>query len=253
MRTPIVAANWKMNKTLPEAIELAQAIRHGLSQNPTAAEVVIAPPFVFLERLTNEFKNVASIAAQNICSRVVGAYTGEVSAGQVHSVGATYCIVGHSERRSFYSESDDILEAKLTRCFEKDLTPIFCIGEQHVDRAENKQFDVVEKQLNYVLFNFTAEQVAKTVVAYEPVWAIGTGLTASPAQAQEMHAFIRAKVYDKFGADIANNLRILYGGSCNAQNAAELFSQPDIDGGLIGGASLKADEFLSICNELRRP
>lgn len=253
MRTPIVAANWKMNKTLPEAIELAQAIRHGLSQNPPAAQVVIAPPFVYLERLANEFKNIAAIAAQNICSRVVGAYTGEVSAGQVHSVGATYCIVGHSERRSFYSESDDILEAKLTRCFEKELTPIFCIGEQHVDRSENKQFDVVEKQLNYVLFNFTPEQVAKTVVAYEPVWAIGTGLTASPEQAQEMHAFIRTKVYEKFGADIANNLRILYGGSCNAQNAAELFSQPDIDGGLIGGASLKADEFLSICNELRRP
>lgn len=251
MREKIVAANWKMNKTLPEAIELVQAITFGLTQNRVECTVVIAPPFLYMERLVNETRGLVDIAAQNCCSRLKGAYTGEVSANMIVSVGAKYCIVGHSERRQLYAETADVLEAKLQRCYEVDLTPIFCIGENHAERSENRHFDVVAKQLEYVLFNFSAEEVAKTVIAYEPVWAIGTGLTASPEQAQEMHAFIRQQIAAKFGQELADETSILYGGSCNAQNAAGLFAQQDIDGGLIGGASLIADDFLKICNELR--
>ncbi|UPT65302.1 MAG: triose-phosphate isomerase [Sphingobacteriales bacterium JAD_PAG50586_3] len=251
MRDKIVAANWKMNKSLPQAIELMQAITFGLKQNPVACKVVIAPPFLYLERVVNETKGLAHAAAQNCCSRNNGAYTGEVSADMIQSVGASYCIVGHSERRKLYAETPDVLEAKLQRCYDHSLTPIFCIGENHAERTENRHFDVVAQQLEYVLFNFGAEEVAKTVIAYEPVWAIGTGLTASPEQAQEMHAFIRKHIADKFGLELADDISILYGGSCNAQNAAGLFAQQDIDGGLIGGAALVADDFLKICNELR--
>jgi triosephosphate isomerase len=251
MRDKIVAANWKMNKTLPQAIELMQAITFGLRQNPASCKVVIAPPFVYLERLVNETSGLAEVAAQNCCSRNNGAYTGEVSASIIESVGAKYCIVGHSERRQLYAETPDVLEAKLQRCYDHNLTPIFCIGENHMERTEERHFDVVAQQLEYVLFNFTAEHAAKTVIAYEPVWAIGTGLTASPEQAQEMHAFIRKQIATKFGQELADNTTILYGGSCNAQNAAGLFAKEDIDGGLIGGAALVAEDFLKICNELR--
>lgn len=251
MRDKIVAANWKMNKTLPEAIELTAALRFGLQQNPVSCKVVIAPPFLYLERVGTELMGLAQTAAQNVCSRVTGAYTGEVSAGMLHSMDVAYCIVGHSERRTLYYEGADVLEAKLQRCYDKQIKPIFCIGENHLERSENRHFDVIAKQLEYVLFNFSAENAANTVIAYEPIWAIGTGLTASPEQAQEMHAFIRQQVAAKFGQEQADNTSILYGGSCNAQNAASLFAQPDIDGGLIGGAALIADDFLKICNELR--
>jgi triosephosphate isomerase len=251
MRDKIVAANWKMNKTLPEAIELAQALSFGLRQNPVTCKVVIAPPFLYTERLVNEMQGLATVAAQNCCSRTKGAYTGEVSAEMIKSTGAEYCLVGHSERRQLYAETPDVLEAKLQRCYDNNLTPIFCIGENHLERSENRHFEVVAHQLEYVLFNFSAEHAAKTVIAYEPVWAIGTGLTASPEQAQEMHAYIRGQIAAKFGNDIAENMSILYGGSCNPQNAAGLFANPDIDGGLIGGAALVADDFLKICNELR--
>lgn len=251
MREKLVAGNWKMNKTMPEAVALAEAVAKGIQNQPPACKVLVIPPFVYIDRLSNVIQGAANIGAQNCCSRVTGAYTGEVSATMLASMGVEYCIVGHSERRVLYAEGADVLEAKLQRCYDTSIKPIFCIGENHLERTENRHFEVIQHQLEYTLFNFSAEQVAQTIIAYEPVWAIGTGLTATPEQAQEMHAFIRNLVSQKLGAELADNISILYGGSCNAQNAASLFAMPDIDGGLVGGASLVADDFLKICHELR--
>lgn len=251
MREKIVAANWKMNKTLPEAIELVQAITFGLSKNAVSCKVVLAPPYIYLERLVNEVQNIAFVSAQNCSNQTKGAFTGEVSTQMLASLGVQYCIVGHSERRAIYGEGNEVLKEKLQRCYEQNITPVFCIGELLEERNSNSHFEVVAKQLQSTLFTYTATEAAKTVLAYEPVWAIGTGLTATPEQAQEMHGHIRSLVATKFGAEVAENITILYGGSCNAQNAAGLFVQPDIDGGLIGGAALIADDFLKICHELR--
>ncbi len=251
MREKIVAANWKMNKTLPEAIELAQAIVFGFSKQPASCKVVLAPPYIYLERLVNEVQNIAFVSAQNCSNQTKGAFTGEVSTQMLASLGVQYCIVGHSERRAIYGEGNEVLKEKLQRCYEQNITPIFCIGELLEERNSNSHFEVVAQQLESTLFTYTAAEAAKTVLAYEPVWAIGTGLTATPEQAQEMHAHIRSLIATKFGAEVAENITILYGGSCNAQNAAGLFTQPDIDGGLIGGAALIADDFLKICYELR--
>lgn len=251
MREKLVAGNWKMNKTMAEAVALAEALTQGLQSQPPACKVLVIPPFVYIDRLSSNLQGIATIGAQNCCSRATGAYTGEVSAEMLASMGVQHCIVGHSERRVLYAEGADVLEAKLQRCYDNDIKPIFCIGENHLERSENRHFEVIQHQLEYTLFNFTPEQVAKTIIAYEPVWAIGTGLTATPEQAQEMHAFIRNLISQKFGAELAENTSILYGGSCNAQNAASLFAMPDIDGGLIGGASLVANDFVKICHELR--
>lgn len=251
MREKIVAANWKMNKILPEAIELTQAIVFGLSKTPVSCKVVLAPPAIYLDKVTTEVQNVAFTAAQNCSNKDKGAFTGEISAPMLASIGVYYCIVGHSERRTIYGETDGVLKEKLERCYEHNIIPIFCIGELLEERNSNRHFEVVKQQLENTLFTFGADNAAKTVLAYEPVWAIGTGLTATPEQAQEMHAYIRGLVAEKFGHTVAGNITILYGGSCNAQNAAGLFAQPDIDGGLIGGAGLIADDFLKICHELR--
>lgn len=245
MRKKIVAGNWKMNKTLPEGIELAREVNAKVSSlNAANVTVIIGTPFIHLAEV-NKIVDPARIAvsAQNCATETSGAYTGEISAAMIASTGCRYVILGHSERRSYYGETDAILVKKVTRALENKLEIIFCVGEVLSERESGKHFEVVKSQLENGLFNLSTEDFAHIVIAYEPVWAIGTGKTATSAQAQEMHAFIRQTVAGKYGKDIAENTSILYGGSCNAKNAGELFANPDVDGGLIGGASLKADDF----------
>lgn len=245
MRKKIVAGNWKMNKTLSEGIELAKEVNaQTKAQNPKNVQVIIGTPFIHLAEV-NKIVDPAfvSVSAQNCASEASGAYTGEVSAAMVASTGCKHVILGHSERRSYYGETDAILVKKVAQALENKLDVIFCIGEVLAEREADKHFEVVKSQLENGLFNLTAEQFSHIILAYEPVWAIGTGKTATSAQAQEMHAFIRGVVAGKYGKAVADNTSILYGGSCNAKNADELFANPDVDGGLIGGASLKADDF----------
>ena len=187
-----------------------------------------------------------SVGAQNVSNFESGAYTGEVAANMLHSMGIEYCIIGHSERRKYFNETDEQLFLKAELLLKNDILPIFCCGELLPEREANKHFDVVKNQLENAVFRLEPLDFAKIIIAYEPVWAIGTGVTATSEQAQEMHAFIRSLISDKYGKEIAKNTSILYGGSCNAQNAKELFANSDVDGGLIGGASLKADDFLKI-------
>ena len=247
MRKNIVAGNWKMNKNLQEGISLATELKEKV-KNPKC-EVIIGTPYIHLTSVSELLKgSVISVAAENCANHVSGAYTGEVSAEMVASTGATYCIIGHSERRSYYGETYEILREKIDLALSNNLRPIFCIGEVKEEREAGKQNEVVKAQLEGSVFHLDADSFGKLVIAYEPVWAIGTGLTATPEQAQEIHAFIRSLIAEKYGKEVAENTTILYGGSCNAKNAAGLFANPDIDGGLIGGASLKADDFCAIIN-----
>ena len=241
----MVAGNWKMNKTLQEGVALATELKQTVV-NPKCA-VVIGTPFIHLATVAELLKDSPiKVAAENCADKVSGAYTGEVSAAMVASTGAEYCILGHSERRAYYHETPEILREKVLLALENNLKPIFCIGEVKEEREAGCQNEVVKAQLEGSVFNLTAEQWANITLAYEPVWAIGTGLTATPEQAQEMHAYIRSLIAEKYGKQVADDTTILYGGSCNAKNAAELFANPDVDGGLIGGASLKAPDFLTI-------
>ncbi len=241
----MVAGNWKMNKTLQEGIELANQLKNDV-KNPKCA-VVIGTPFIHLATVAELLKgSPIKVAAENCADKDKGAFTGEVSAAMVASTGAEYCILGHSERRAYYHEDYDILKNKVELALANGLKVIFCIGEVKEERLENKQNEVVKAQLKGSVFNLSAEQWANITLAYEPVWAIGTGLTATPEQAQEIHAFIRGLVAEKFGKQVADDTTILYGGSCNEKNAAELFACPDIDGGLIGGAALVAEKFEAI-------
>ncbi|MBR1565001.1 MAG: triose-phosphate isomerase [Paludibacteraceae bacterium] len=245
MRTKMVAGNWKMNKTLQEGVALATELKQTVV-NPKCA-VVIGTPFIHLATVAELLKDSPiKVAAENCADKVSGAYTGEVSAAMVASTGAEYCILGHSERRAYYHETPEILREKVLLALENNLKPIFCIGEVKEEREAGCQNEVVKAQLEGSVFNLTAEQWANITLAYEPVWAIGTGLTATPDQAQEMHAYIRSLIAEKYGKQVADDTTILYGGSCNAKNAAELFANPDVDGGLIGGASLKAPDFITI-------
>ncbi|MBO7316456.1 MAG: triose-phosphate isomerase [Paludibacteraceae bacterium] len=245
MRKNIVAGNWKMNKNLQEGVALATELKEIVS-NPNC-EVIIGTPFIHLATVSELLKdNVIKVSAENCADKASGAYTGEVSAEMVKSTGAEYCILGHSERRAYYGETYEILKEKVQLALANDLKPIFCIGEVKEEREAGKQNEVVKAQLEGSVFNLSAEDFGKIVLAYEPVWAIGTGLTATPEQAQEIHAYIRGLVAEKYGNEVADNCTILYGGSCNAKNAAGLFANPDIDGGLIGGASLKAEDFKAI-------
>ncbi|MGM9794656.1 MAG: triose-phosphate isomerase [Candidatus Aphodosoma sp.] len=247
MRKNIVAGNWKMNKNLQEGISLATELKEKV-KNPKC-EVIIGTPYIHLASVSELLKgSIISVAAENCANHVSGAYTGEVSAEMVASTGATYCIIGHSERRSYYGETYEILREKIDLALSNNLRPIFCIGEVKEEREAGKQNEVVKAQLEGSVFHLDADSFGKLVIAYEPVWAIGTGLTATPEQAQEIHAFIRSLIAEKYGKEVAENTTILYGGSCNAKNAAGLFANPDIDGGLIGGASLKADDFCAIIN-----
>lgn len=247
MRKNIVAGNWKMNKTLQEGLALATELNAALEGATLKCDVVIGTPFIHLAAVaaTVDTKKIG-VAAQNCADKASGAYTGEVSAAMVKSTGAAYVILGHSERREYYGETSAILNSKVELALANGLTPIYCCGEALDVRNANEQNAYVQKQLEETVFNLSADDFAKIVIAYEPIWAIGTGVTASTEQAQEMLAFIRTLIAEKFGKDMAENTSILYGGSCNAKNAPELFAQPDIDGGLIGGASLKVEDFKAI-------
>lgn len=246
-RRKIVAGNWKMNNTSPQALSLVDGIIANLD-NETITEIIICPSFALIGTIHQHIKDLPKIklGAQNCSEYESGAYTGEVSAQMLASTGCSSVIIGHSERRTYFNESNEQLTAKLKQALKFGLHPIFCIGENSEERTKEKQFDVVEEQLKSVLGNFEMKELKSLILAYEPVWAIGTGVTATSAQAQEMHSFIRNTIAALFNFDYAMALPILYGGSCNAQNAKELFACPDVDGGLIGGASLKAEDFCKI-------
>lgn len=247
MRKNIVAGNWKMNKTLQEGMALATELNEALKGASLNCDVVIGTPFIHLASVAAAVDTAkVGVAAQNCADKESGAYTGEISASMVKSTGANYVILGHSERRAYYGETAAILKTKVELALKNELTPIFCIGEVLEEREAEKHFEVVKQQIEESLFELSAEDFGKVVLAYEPVWAIGTGKTASAAQAQEIHAFIRQTLAAKYGQEVADATSILYGGSCNAGNAKELFSNPDVDGGLIGGASLKVADFKAI-------
>ena len=244
-RIKMVAGNWKMNKTLQEGVALATELKEAV-KNPNCA-VVIGTPFIHLATVADLLKDSPiAVAAENCADKDKGAYTGEVSAAMVKSTGAEYCILGHSERRAYYHEDYAILAEKTKLALANGLKVIFCIGEVKEEREAGKQNEVVKAQLEGSVFNLSAEEWKNITLAYEPVWAIGTGLTATPEQAQEIHAYIRSLVAEKYGQQAADDTTILYGGSCNEKNANELFACPDIDGGLIGGAALVAEKFLAI-------
>ncbi len=247
MRKNIVAGNWKMNTTLQEGVQLAKEVNESLKSFKANCGVVIAVPFTHLASINDVIdKNLLGLGAENCANKVSGAFTGEVSAAMVASTGANYVILGHSERRQYYGETSETLKEKVALALENGLTPIFCIGEVLEEREANVHFDVVKRQVEEALFELSAEDFSKLVLAYEPVWAIGTGKTATDDQAEEMHAFIRNTIAKKYGKEIADNTTILYGGSCKPSNAAQLFAKPNVDGGLIGGASLKSESFIDI-------
>ncbi len=245
MAKKIVAGNWKMNKTLQEGIDLARALTEAVP-SPQCG-VVLCTPFVHLASVAEVVRGSAlAVGAQNCADKASGAYTGEVSAAMVRSAGAEYVILGHSERREYYHETPATLREKVLLALENGLKVIFCIGESLAQRQADEQNAVVRAQLEQSLFSLSAAQWESIILAYEPIWAIGTGVTATAAQAQEMHAYIRQCIAEVYGDAVAASTTILYGGSCKASNAAELFAQKDIDGGLIGGASLTVDAFKGI-------
>lgn len=246
MRKNIVAGNWKMNTTLAEGVGLAKDVNEALKGATPKCDVVICVPFTHLASVAAAIDQTKlGLGAENCADHVKGAYTGEVSAPMVASTGATYVILGHSERRQYYGETSETLNKKMEQAYANHLTPIYCVGENLAEREAGKHFDVVKAQIEEVVYNLTEEQFKHLVIAYEPVWAIGTGKTATADQAQEIHAYIRQVLAAKFGAAAAE-CPILYGGSCKPSNAAEIFAKEDVDGGLIGGAALKAEDFLAI-------
>lgn len=248
MRKRIVAGNWKMNKDFEDADSLLFDLAEGMAElDLEDVEVVVCPPAIYLEMSTDVgLENNFSVGAQNCSSYESGAYTGEISADMLQSLEVDYCIVGHSERRKYFNETHEQLAEKVNQLLNHDISPIFCCGEVLEEREAEKHFDVVKTQISDSLFHLNEEEMSNVVIAYEPVWAIGTGKTATTDQAQEMHAFIRSLLTEKYGEKLADDITILYGGSCNAKNARELFAQKDVDGGLIGGASLIAEDFLTI-------
>jgi len=250
MRQKIVAGNWKCNTTLQEGIELAKAVDTIVAnEGDKDVVVVLGTPFTHIVKVVETVDaGRIGVAAQNCAAEAKGAFTGEVSAAMVKSTGANYVILGHSERREYYGETSEILNKKVALALTNGLTPIFCCGEALAIRQAGTHNGYVKQQLAETIFNLSAEDFKKIVIAYEPIWAIGTGVTASSEQAQDMHANIRAAITEKFGKEVAEGTSILYGGSCNAKNAKELFANKDVDGGLIGGASLKAEDFIQIIN-----
>ena len=253
MRHKIVAGNWKMNKNLQEGVELAKELNTILAADKPNCDVVICTPFIHLASVAQVLdQNVIGLGAENCADKASGAYTGEVSDEMVKSTGAQYVILGHSERREYYHETPEILKEKVLLAQANGLKVIFCIGESLAEREANKQNEVVKAELEGSVFNLSAEDFSKIIIAYEPIWAIGTGKTATSDQAEEIHAYIRSVIADKYGKEVAENISILYGGSCKASNAPELFAKPDIDGGLIGGASLKAADFKGIIDAWKK-
>ena len=249
MRKNIVAGNWKMNKSFDEADDLVNGIMELLEKKELGKNtlMILCPPFPYLE-MVSDYSNDSyfMVGAQNVNDNEKGAYTGEVSAEMLSSMDIEYCIVGHSERRAYYGETDAMIAKKVDQLLKHEIRPIVCCGEVLEEREAGKQFDVVKRQITDGLFHLSAEQFKELVIAYEPVWAIGTGKTATPEQAQEIHAFIRKTIADKYGKEVADEISILYGGSCKPSNAKELFANPDVDGGLIGGAALQAEDFVNI-------
>jgi len=250
MRTKIVAGNWKMHKNAEETEDLLNDLINQLPDDKEV-EIVVAPTFVNLASAVEhvQFTNI-QVAAQNMHQAASGAYTGEISADMLKSIGVETVILGHSERRAYFHETDELINAKVKAALASEMRVIFCFGEELKDRKSEQHFTVVESQLKAGLFNIEASAWEQIVLAYEPVWAIGTGETASPEQAQEMHEFIRATVCAAYGENVANHLSILYGGSVKPDNAQEIFSKPDVDGGLIGGAALKAADFAAIVSAI---
>jgi len=250
MRQKIVAGNWKMHKNAEETEDLLNELIDKLP-NDVEVQVIVAPTFINLASAVDhlEFTNIA-VAAQNMSQFESGAYTGEISADMLKSVGVNIVIIGHSERRAYFHETDFILADKVTTALSHNMTVIFCFGEELKDRQNNQHFNIVENQLRDGLFHIKDKNWEQIVLAYEPVWAIGTGETASPEQAQEMHRFIRETIRQHFGSTIAEDVSILYGGSVKPENAKEIFSKPDVDGGLIGGAALKASDFAAIVSSI---
>ena len=251
MRKQIVAGNWKMNSSLDAGKQLANEVIENVGLINANHEVILIPPFIHLTEIarllsTSDIK----LGAQNCHQNESGAFTGEVSADMIKSTGATHVIVGHSERREYFSESDDLLASKVKLVLALGLTPIFCCGEKLESRESGEQDQIVEKQVENALFDLSEMEIKNVVIAYEPVWAIGTGKTATADQAQEMHAFIRSKLSARYSTDVAETISILYGGSVKPENAIEIFSKTDVDGGLIGGASLKSNDFIAIINAL---
>jgi triosephosphate isomerase len=252
MRKKIVAGNWKMNMNLEEGLNFAKSVDRYFREKPASkAEVILCTPFIHLAGVSEILKNSkVTLGAQNCASEPSGAFTGEVSASMIQSTGAQYVIIGHSERRSYYHEDDRLLNKKTLLAINAGLKAIFCCGEVKAEREEGRHLIIVKRQLEEGLFTLPAESMKMIVIAYEPVWAIGTGLTATPEQAQEMHYYIRGLVREKYGKECAEGMTILYGGSCKPSNAAELFSKPDVDGGLIGGASLKKEDCAAIAEAI---
>lgn len=245
MRKNIVAGNWKMNNDIQQTYSLLEDI---ISKKPnTNTEIIVAPSFISLPLATEKVKGTGiKVAAQNAHQNENGAFTGEVSVPMLKSIGIETVILGHSERRAYFGESNSLLAEKINTALKHNFTVIYCFGEELSDRKSDTHFHVVEQQVKEALFHLKTEQWQNIVLAYEPVWAIGTGETATPEQAQEMHAFVRQTIAAEYGSTLANEVSILYGGSVKADNAKEIFANPDVDGGLIGGASLKADDFLKI-------
>ena len=248
MRRKITAGNWKMNLSAEEAVALVSDLIKNIPSGNLLSEIILAPPFVYLPTLISfgSTTNAISFAAQNCHHEIKGAFTGEVSAGMLRSTGVRQVILGHSERRKYFAEDNLLIGKKVQAVLGAGLEPIFCCGETAIERFAQEQFEVVQKQLSDSLFSLEPAQIEKMILAYEPVWAIGTGQNASPEQAQEMHFFIRHLIRKKFGDSIAEQIPILYGGSCTSENVRSIFSMPDVDGGLVGGASLNAVEFMKI-------
>lgn len=253
MRQQIAAANWKMNLTLDQGEKLLDEVLGKVSALKNGQQVVFAVPFPYLAMAKQKTKGLENmfVAAQNCSNKKSGAYTGEVSADMLSSLGITHVVLGHSERREYFQESNQLLAEKLDISLASGLTPIFCCGESLLIREGNTQNEFVGRQLEESLYHLTADQMKQVVIAYEPIWAIGTGKTATSAQAQEMHAFIRSQLAAHYGQEVAADITILYGGSVKASNASDIFGQTDVDGGLVGGASLVAEEFLGIVGALK--
>lgn len=247
MRKKIVAGNWKMNKTLSESIELIEEIIN--SSYDDSVQLIVIPPSVFaseIAKITSSCK--VGVGVQNSSQYEAGAYTGEISSSMIRSINVQYVLVGHSERREYFNEQNKDLAIKVNQLLNDNLTPIYCCGEVLEEREKENHFNLIENQIEEGLFHLDESQILRCVIAYEPVWAIGTGVTASSSQAQEMHHFIRNLLIKKYGDKVANAVSILYGGSCKPSNAKELFANADVDGGLIGGASLNANDFIAIAN-----
>ena len=246
MRQPLVAGNWKMNGSAASAQMLLAGIKDGMA-GIAKTEVLVCPPFPYLAQAVEALAGTAvAVGAQNACTEASGAYTGEVAAPMIKDLGCTYVILGHSERRQYYGETDEVVAQKYAQVLAAGLTPILCVGETLAEREAGQTEAVVARHLDGVMQTAGVEAIARGVIAYEPVWAIGTGMTATPQQAQDVHAFLRQRIAAQ-SAEVAAGVRILYGGSMKPDNAQELMTQADIDGGLIGGASLKAADFLAIC------